>query len=223
MAEMHLDALDWTRLAHERRNGRQIAQKLCGRECRGREMEQFRDREIEPRLARAHEQLKTLRHQRCKRNHIRPQSAWWSGRILDLAQQRSEQQRQDAAKAARERPARLLRSIAQRARATTILLDRSDRSQTIYLMSGGGIRVRLSNHELGWADYGTREQVHHGGPDIVIDDEDGPLELIDRIIDECRGWSGSVIDSYDRHCLAQFYGALRLMRERARRSERAAG
>jgi hypothetical protein len=66
---------------------------------------------------------------------------------------------------------------------------RSD-SGTIYLFSPAGSYVRISDHQLGFADYGTREQFHRGGPDIVLDEIfESPDEAVSYALkreSECR-------------------------------------
>jgi hypothetical protein len=68
---------------------------------------------------------------------------------------------------------------------------RSD-SGTIYLLSPAGSYARISDHQLGFADYGTREQYHRGGPDIVLDEIfDSPDKAVAYALDEERQYRES--------------------------------
>lgn len=80
-------------------------------------------------------------------------------------------------------------------------LDHRSESGSIYLSrrTGAMQRVRLSDHELGYGDYGTREQIHRGGPDIVFDGTgsfDAVLaDTLDEIAEDAESRSESLIDA----------------------------
>lgn len=80
--------------------------------------------------------------------------------------------------------------LARRLKNAGLKVNRSDRSETIYL-AVGPCELRISGHELGWADYGTRQQKHRG-PEVVTDLNDLGAFLYDAIyavrdyIGDCR-------------------------------------
>ena len=57
--------------------------------------------------------------------------------------------------------------LARRLKNAGLKVNRSDRSETIYV-AVGPCELRVSGHELGWADYGTRKQSHKG-PEVITD------------------------------------------------------
>lgn len=93
---------------------------------------------------------------------------------------------------------------------------RSDRSETIYVAIGK-CELRISGHELGVADYGTRQQKHHG-PEVVTALEDlGSaveaclLAVREYLFEDCRAahWEG-----YERSSAAKAICALRRLKRK---------
>jgi len=80
-------------------------------------------------------------------------------------------------------------------------LDHRSDSGSIYLRHRHRTthqRLRLSDHDLGYGDYGTREQIHRGGPDIVFDGE-GSFESVladtlQAIADDAESRSACLVD-----------------------------
>lgn len=66
-------------------------------------------------------------------------------------------------------------------------LSHCSESGSFYLLLPGKSswdeRVRISDHQLGWADYGTREQVHCGGREFVLLGNEEPSALVSEILD----------------------------------------
>ena len=68
--------------------------------------------------------------------------------------------------------------FAKRLKNAGLRVWRSDRSETIYV-AVGKCELRISGHALGVADYGTRQQKHHG-PEVITD-----LADIGAAVSEC--------------------------------------
>ena len=67
-------------------------------------------------------------------------------------------------------------------------LDYRSASGSTYFWIGEA-RARISDHELGFADYGTRQQIHHDGPDCVFDEDDATStveQLADAVEMDCH-------------------------------------
>lgn len=79
---------------------------------------------------------------------------------------------------------RRFHGLARRLKNLGLRVTRSDRSETIYVAVTFTRDLRISGHELGVADYGTRQQSHKG-PEVVSDLTDLPATIGD-CIDEVR-------------------------------------
>jgi len=60
-------------------------------------------------------------------------------------------------------------------------LDYRSASGSTYLRRGDVV-LRLSDHNLGYADHGTREQLHNG-PEIIVNGRETPTDLAAAIED----------------------------------------
>ena len=78
-----------------------------------------------------------------------------------------------------------LKTIAKHLKSSGLPISASNRSSTRYI-GFGAVSIRVSDHELGVADYGSRIQKHKGGPDIVISAEKSIVEIVEEIIYEFR-------------------------------------
>lgn len=111
-------------------------------------------------------------------------------------------------------PRHRMAGLARRLRAAGIQIERSDRSETVYI-GPPDCRLRLSFHELGVADYGTRVQVHHG-PEVVLDLGCGAADALTECISEFREAARCLKDRWHRKEAARLLLALRLCLRRAR-------
>lgn len=95
-----------------------------------------------------------------------------------------------------------------------ISTSKSDRSESVYI-DHGPLHIRVSRHHLGRKDYGSVEQVHRGGPDIVLDStyttkEEIAYRVLCEVRDESdyRAWRWS---AGERTKIAQLMRTLRKM------------
>lgn len=75
--------------------------------------------------------------------------------------------------------------LARRLKNAGLKVHGSDRSETIYVAIGD-CELRISGHELGVADYGTRQQ-RHRGPEVVMQLDD-LAAVLDECIFQARQW-----------------------------------
>lgn len=115
-------------------------------------------------------------------------------------------------------PKEILKSFAARCRAAGLRVSKSPRSATRYISLCYGCEARVSDHELGRADYGSREQHHRGGPEVIVesgwDISKVVAEITYLVRADCYGLS---IGRDERPRLAASLRALRLVERRAAR------
>lgn len=111
---------------------------------------------------------------------------------------------------------RMVSGIARRLASVGIRIDRSPRSESIYARVGT-LRCRISGHDLGWADYGTRPQSHNG-PEVVFDEPVATVEALRLICRAVREVAESVAHPVERRLLADDLRRLRRAMDRARRN-----
>jgi hypothetical protein len=165
--------------------------------------------------------------------HLRLNTARGLDRVMArLEQFAAEEQKQNTARRAEWRrqyrreqlaksPAHKLAGIERRLKAAGVRIDRSDRSETRYA-GDHGCHLRISTHELGWADYGSREQVHHG-PEVVVSVDDSPADILTQCIAAVREFGrdmprSDVVQRMDRRDAAALLRGLRLALRRARKA-----
>jgi hypothetical protein len=92
----------------------------------------------------------------------------------------------------REQMRRRFHGLARRLKNVGLRVTRSDRSETVYVSITATRDLRISGHELGYADYGTRQQSHRG-PEVVSDLSDLAATVaacIEEVREYTRNYSG---------------------------------
>lgn len=79
-----------------------------------------------------------------------------------------------------------INGIARRMKNAGLKVSRSDRSETLYARFGQR-DLRLSGHELGVADYGSREQ-RHIGPEVIISGDEAVADILQDCLYEIRDY-----------------------------------
>lgn len=80
------------------------------------------------------------------------------------------------------RPGQIIAAAEQVWKRSGLETDRSDRSETRYVTLGWSrewsrsVKLRVSFHELGWADYGSRRQ-SHSGPEAIVERDATTLDI----------------------------------------------
>lgn len=107
--------------------------------------------------------------------------------------------------------------LARRLQNAGLRVSRSDSTETIYVEIVGLRTLRIAAHELGWADYGHREQ-RHRGPEVVAPATASVADILadclDAARDEVRDCAGGYTAG-DRRRAAVVLRALRTVHRRA--------
>jgi len=91
-------------------------------------------------------------------------------------------------------------------------VESSPKSRTKYLRAGPYVALRVSDHELGYSDYGARKQSHRGPEAIVRDNTTTPHEIIADAIYAVREYATTAEEGCIRNELASLLRGLRAAR-----------
>lgn len=103
--------------------------------------------------------------------------------------------------------------LARRLKNAGLKVSRSDRSETIYVCCGKR-ELRISGHELGVADYGSRQQ-KHVGPEVVVSADQSPAEIIAACLEEVRQYMRDYAGCYTESERSKAAATLRSLRSLA--------